>query len=205
MGSLHALCCLLLIATTHAGPAHDSALFSATAKDDPTKIDSALAAGANVNAHSRDMKGHTPLIVAALFGLGKAVPKLLQAGADTSITGDDGFDAMDTAAYYGQWGVVQLLIQHGVELDRVSEQDGFSPIFRACLGKEQHHTDTVNILLRAGVDFEVKRNGKLPVQMAGRKETVDLMRKYRDNRRNTPPPPPTAVGGHATHDPLYDL
>jgi hypothetical protein len=38
---------------------------------------------------------------------------------------------------------VQLLINHGVDPDIPCKYDGLTPIFRACWGEHQHHTDTV--------------------------------------------------------------
>lgn len=204
--------CLVLVlllgaaVVARAAPSHDFALFSAVSRDSAPKIEAALKAGANPNCRHHDMKKITPLILAAISGRGTSTAKLLAAGADTSLFGEDGITAMHAAAYHGQWGVVQLLINHGDDPDQLS-QDGYTPLFRACWGKEQHHTDAVNILVSAGVDFELKRNGKLPVAMAGRKETVDLLRAYRDGRRSPSPPTigtPTPTSPRHS-DPLYEL
>ena len=98
-----------------------------------------------------------------------------------------------------------MLINHGVDPDTPCEYDGLTPIFRACWGEYQHHTDTVkvslsslcciviirdqrawhcvhvtvqvNVLLHAGVEFDkpMGAQGKLPIQMTKRLETRELL------------------------------
>lgn len=162
-----------------AGPSHDMALFAATGKDDPAKIRLALDAGADLNARHTEMNYITPLILASIHGRGKSVDILLKMGADTTLADKDGLTAVHAAAYHGQWGVVSLLHRAGADLDTVAP-DGYTPLFRACWGMENHHTDTVNILLSAGVEFQRRRNGHLPVQMVKYKPTFDLLKKAKD-------------------------
>ena len=101
--------------------------------------------------------------------------------------------------------MVQLLINHGVDPDKPCKYDGLTPIFRACWGEYQHHTDTVsasspargaaqfanercasalrcvmvqvNVLLHAGVEFDKPMGSehKLPIQMTKRAEARELL------------------------------
>lgn len=101
-----------------------------------------------------------------------------------------------------------MLINHGVDPDKPCEHDGLTPIFRACWGEYQHHTDTVkavaclqcsllgkarlhgrccamvqvNVLLHAGVEFDkpMGHPAKLPIQMAKRVETRELLIKAKE-------------------------
>jgi ankyrin repeat protein len=204
--------------------------------------------------------------MASAHGRGNSVAALLKAGADTALTDANGIDAINAAAFHGQWGVsllplalcwltlfrsragcmhghvqlyvcvvcparvclvqlwrladsavspspprwqvVNLLVKHNVDPD-VPAQDGWTPLFRACWGMEAHHTDTVNILLRAGVDFQKRRNGKLAVSMVKHKPTFDLLKKYKDAADGKTAgaveqtQAKAASGGGGSTDPLY--
>lgn len=55
-------------------------------------------------------------------------------------------------------------------------RDGFTPLHRACWGGEPRHTDTVRVLLEAGVSpFELSADGKRPIDMTRRRETRELL------------------------------
>ena len=73
-----------------------------------------------------------------------------------------GYTPMHGAGFQGRAEIAKLLIAHGLDpSDRHS--DGFTPIHRACWGREQRHADTVRVLLKAGVPFdEAASNGCRP-------------------------------------------
>ena len=110
--------------------------------------------------------GQSPLMNAVLSGNAAAVKVLLAAGADTSVAEQDGYTPMHGAGFQGRSEIAKLLIDHGLNpSDR--HKDGYTPLHRACWGAEERHTETVRVLLEAGVSPQEKaNNGGLPVQMA---------------------------------------
>ena len=176
--SLALMALVLLTAAADAGtPADDAALFAAVNKDSARNIRLALEVGADVDAQSVASNHMTPLMLAVQKGQGNAIPILLEHGADTEKATPDGFTAMHIAAFHGEWGGVQLLINHGVDPDKPNELDGYTPIYRACWGEEQHHTDTVAVLLHAGVNFDTAmgKDGLMPIQMTKRPQTREAL------------------------------
>ena len=68
------------------------------------------------------------------------------------------------------------LIAHGLDANPM-HTDGFTPIHRACLGREPEHTETVRVLLKAGVPAEQKTaDGKKPIFVTQNVETLELLR-----------------------------
>jgi len=124
--------------------------------DDYSGLETALAgAGDMINEKSNSDDEQTPLMRAVLTGKTKAVQLLLAAGADTTLGEKDGYTPMHGAAFQGRADIAALLIAHGLNpSDR--HADGYTPIHRACWGNEQRHTDTVQVLLDAGVSATEK-------------------------------------------------
>lgn len=110
--------------------------------------------------------GQTPLMNAVLSGNVNAVKVLLAANADVTIGEQDGYTPMHGAGFQGRAEIAKLLIAHGLNpSDRHS--DGYTPLHRACWGGEPRHTETVRVLLQAGVSpHEKAANGGQPVMMA---------------------------------------
>ena len=57
---------------------------------------------------------------------------------------------MHGAGFQGRAEIGQMLISHGVSPSE-KHSDGFEPIQRACWGREQRHTETVQMFLNNGV------------------------------------------------------
>lgn len=68
-----------------------------------------IAAGTDINKKD-PMSGSTPLISAATFGQTEIAKALIDAGADLSITNNDGATALHAAAFFGRVEVSKLLI-----------------------------------------------------------------------------------------------
>ena len=67
--------------------------------------------------------------------------ELLEMKADTSIPEKDGYTPMHGAGFQGRAEIAQMLINHGLDKsDRHS--DGYTPMLRACWGREMRHTET---------------------------------------------------------------
>ena len=85
------------------------------AVEDPEKIRLLLRHGANVDVRSAD--GQTPLITAAgRYGAGAAVKLLLEGGANPSEKASNGGTPLDAAAFAADDAAIQLLIDHGAEV-----------------------------------------------------------------------------------------
>lgn len=71
------------------------------------------------------------------------------------------------SAVQGRAEIATLLLAHGLDpMDRHS--DGFIGMHRACWGREQRHTDTVQAFLEGGVKPDaMATNGQKPIEMAG--------------------------------------
>ena len=116
-----------------------------------------------------------------LSGKTGAVKFLLKRGADTAVAEKDGYTPMHGAGFQGRADIAEALIAHGLNpSDRHS--DGFTPIHRACWGSEQRHTDTVRVLLEAGVKWnEPSDKGGQPMEMAGgNAATKALLNEWKD-------------------------
>lgn len=72
----------------------------------------------------------------------------------------DGYTPMHGACFQGRAAIAEMLLAHGVNAREV-HQDGYEPIFRACWGREARHTETVRVLLDAGVPPDVASEGRV--------------------------------------------
>ena len=73
-----------------------------------------------------------------------------------------------------------MLIDHGLDPnDR--HKDGFTPLHRACWGDTPRHTNTVRVLLEAGVPADQKSSdGKTPLQLTQNRGTMKVLEEYLD-------------------------
>ena len=165
-----ALALLLVVARSN-----KTDIFAAVRKDSPELIQRAIDEGEDVNAVGYGRQ--SPLLHAAIHDKQEALRFLVQAGADTSTADRDGRTILHGAAERGNSAVVQLLLDLGLDPnDRHS--DGLTPIHRACLGREPEHTETVRVLLKAGVPAEQKTaDGKKPIFVTQNVETLELLRE----------------------------
>lgn len=122
--------------------------------------------------------GQSPLMHSVLSGKNAAVELLLARGADTTIGEKDGYTPLHGAGFQGRAKIMKMLIAHGLDPNDY-HTDGYTPLHRACWGGEPRHTQTVKVLLEAGVDPSQPslREGQqqLPVEMARRPQTKALL------------------------------
>ncbi|WIA28268.1 hypothetical protein OEZ86_010822 [Tetradesmus obliquus] len=155
-------------------------LEAAARSNDVAAAQQAIQDGADVNAQGGG--GQTPIMAATLSGSTDIVRFLLDehsSRVDTSIGEKDGYTPMHGAGFQGRADIARLLIAAGLNpSDR--HRDGFTPIHRACWGRQQRHTDTVRVLLEDGkVDVNELANGNTPLDSAlgsGNEATVALIR-----------------------------
>jgi ankyrin repeat protein len=85
---------------------------------------------------------------------------------------------MHGAGFQGRAKIAKLLIEHGIPMSDM-HSDGYTPLHRACWGKEKRHTSTVKALLNAGVDpNEKSRDGKICSEMTQNKATLKLLNEW---------------------------
>jgi ankyrin repeat protein len=123
--------------------------------------------------------GQTPLMNAVLLGFDNSVKTLLQLGADVTIPEKDGYTPMHGAGFQGRAVIAQLLLDHGLDPLDPPHTDGYVGMHRACWGKEQRHTDTVQVFLNAGVGPNLLAgNGKTCLQMTRNPATRKLLEEH---------------------------
>lgn len=126
----------------------------------------------NVDVNQKDSNGDAPLVMSAYLGHTEITQRLLEAGADVTVT-DPGMKAtaLHAAAYAGRARDAALLIQYGVEVDKQGPYNGYTALHDAIW---QDNVETTRVILAANPDFSLKNHeGQTPLEMArarGRRE-----------------------------------
>ena len=94
-------------------PFDAAALVRAAGEGDAARVESLLAAGADVNAALEG--GETALIRAASKGRVEVVRRLLEAGAAPDAEREDGFTALSVAVFFGHAEIVRALLEGGAD------------------------------------------------------------------------------------------
>mmetsp|Transcript_23212 Transcript_23212/g.43083 ORF Transcript_23212/g.43083 Transcript_23212/m.43083 type:complete len:183 (-) Transcript_23212:3349-3897(-) len=151
-------------------------VFDAVRKDDADLIRTAIEEDSSL-LDSIGVGGQTPLIHAVLTGKLTAVKTLLSLGADTSKTEKDGYNVLHAAGFQGRADILKVLLERGLDpMDK--HKDGYYPIHRACWGREQRHTDTVNVFLESGISYTLAAdNGRTCLEMTNNPATKSLLEK----------------------------
>ena len=114
------------------------------AVDDVTKVRSLLAAGADVNARSKD--GNTALIIAAATsGSGPIIEELIRRGANVDARNSDGDTALVYAAAYGDHTAVNALIAN-----HATVEPGGSVLTPITAAAYYGNVETLKMLLAGG-------------------------------------------------------
>ena len=104
-----------------------------------------------------------PLFIAARRGATEFVAALLEAGADTEWTCDDGSTALHVAARHGHVESAQQLVEAGADLDALSKA-GETPLMEAA---RHDKPAAITLLLRADADWSLKnKDGKTALALA---------------------------------------
>ena len=124
-------------------------MFQAVMSNDPEVIDRTLGMP-DADIDIPGPEGQTPLFFAVMKGKIKAVKRLLLRGANARMLQDQGFGPLDAAGFMGRHKIAKVLLAHGLDPNEM-RQDGFNSLHRAIWGNTQAHTETVKVLLEAGV------------------------------------------------------
>jgi ankyrin repeat protein len=105
-------------------------------------VNALLAAGAPVNAASRETMKLTPLASALAVQRNDIARTLIDHGADVNAKGDNDVTPLHTAAARGNLDSAKLLLEHGADINAVTK-DGKAPIAYA---QERNHPEMVEFL-----------------------------------------------------------
>jgi len=108
----------------------------------PETVDALLAAGAEVNAPSRETMKLTPLASAMATAQNEIARTLIQHGANVNAKAESDLTPLHTAAARGNIEAATLLPEHGADIDATTT-DGKKPISYA---EERNHPEMVEFL-----------------------------------------------------------
>jgi len=108
----------------------------------PDTVDALLAAGAEVNAPSRETMKLTPLASALATGHNQIARTLIDHGANVNAKGDTDVTPLHTAAARGNIEAATFLLEHGADINATTT-DGKKPISYA---EERNHPEMVDFL-----------------------------------------------------------
>jgi len=165
---------------SHAG----SAITRAVIEDDVALVDFLLKHGSDPTEAECDQT-HSMLATAAIFWSTGVVGRLLAHGLPVKQSG-----ALEAASYYGKVEMIGYLLDHGSDIDEITDNDWTSASEReAGLGSALHtaavrgQKEAVQLLLERGADRAMKdTKGKTAMQKArenGHSEIVELLGKQR--------------------------
>ena len=108
----------------------------------PETVDALLAAGAEVNAPSRETMKLTPLASAMATAQNEIARTLIQHGANVNAKGESDLTPLHTAAARGNIEAATLFLEHGADINATTT-DGKKPISYA---EERNHPEMVEFL-----------------------------------------------------------
>ena len=108
----------------------------------PDTVDALLAAGAEVNAPSRETMKLTPLASALATGHNQIARTLIEHGAQVNAKGASDVTPLHTAAARGNIEAATMLLEHGADINATTT-DGKKPISYA---EERNHPEMVEFL-----------------------------------------------------------
>ncbi len=113
-------------------------------------LDQAIDSALNIdkeNVNMRLIQDWTPLTVSVYCNNIKACKLLIDKGADVNLAQDSGTSPLDLAACYGLKDIAELLIEHGVDINRKDNKTGWSSLMCAVFYR---HYDMVEYLISKG-------------------------------------------------------
>ncbi|KAL2802058.1 ankyrin repeat-containing domain protein [Aspergillus granulosus] len=149
---------------------NETPLHIAAASGPAESVTALLEAGADINVLRND-RGWTPLHTAADAadagaGAAEIVSLLIEHGADLSAVDNKGYNALETAAKAGHVNALKILLTATQKANLpILHQSAYGT---SALEEAIYHdyADIVTVLLEAGVDPAVSRNGTYPLHLA---------------------------------------
>jgi len=125
-------------------------------------VKQAIAAGADVNAKTEDLRWWTPLHGAAVSGKNEIVELLIAEGVDVNVKDGDGRTPLHFASANGHKAAAELLIAKGADVNAKvvsGATQGLTPLDAA---NETNHPETADLLRKHGgkTAEELKAEGK---------------------------------------------
>lgn len=130
-------------------------LHAAVRNGDIEGVKATLAAGIFPTCKTEDM-AWTPLWIAACTQKLEIAEILLNAGADVNAMTNDGRTAINEAAKIGATEIIQLLINHGADMELSAAKFGETPLLSAAA---KGHIAAVRTLLTAGANIRASQFG----------------------------------------------
>jgi ankyrin repeat protein len=138
-----------------------AALYAAAAAGRLQEVQQLLAAGANVNAHTRG--GSTPLHAAARGNHSALVTALLEAGASRTSKDSTRSTPSHVAASSGATAAMTALMAPGIDLCAY-DADGSTPLHLACI---KGWAEAARVLVDSGAPVDQKRSHRYQLQADG--------------------------------------
>ncbi len=140
--------------------------------------------------HRSNHETVSPIFLASKYGLVEAVELLLQCGSNTVFpigqrlewlpgppSGDSHCHIIVTAVNHGHADILQILINHGVDVNTRSSISG-ETVFHAAI--RYGRIDSVEVLVNAGCDISPRSQGKTPLDLALSQQSSDLVQYLLD-------------------------
>lgn len=135
-------------------------------------VQTALAAGADIDARIEDKRGRSALIMAAESGDAQMVRLLLEAGANIEFTTKRGRHALHRALY-GNAETMKVLLEAGADVNAPDKRDN-RPINIAV--SEENMQEMVKLLIDAGADVNARNDkNNTPLHHAAEKGNIEAI------------------------------
>ena len=173
-------------------PNGDTPLVFAIRTDAKVSTNQVLLKSFKINVKVSNLRGETPLMLAAIKGDQELAEKLIGMGA--SVTADYGWTALHYAASTGQTEMTRFLIKKGADVNARTRR-GVTPLYMAA---RIIATPTVDVLLKAGADKTLCNDQGISPSAIAKKRGDSAMAKKLEIASCAPWPPPEVPAPEST-------
>ena len=181
--SLFLLLASAALTTAKTPPTLGLSLWMSASTGDATLLKNNLAQDAS-SLNVRGSGGQTPLMAACLHGHAECVLLLLEAGADPNIGEDQGYTCLHGAGFQGRASVIRAIASSRFSeiVPNNAHEDGFSPVHRACWGRETRHSEALAAFFETGVPVNLlSKSNETPQMMVEKKKyrpSLDVIKQF---------------------------